>query len=1004
MKQVKFGSFPLAEILPKERECLDKYLIKHFADSISFKDTLTNLSVTKNTFYVGPSEIIRGMMNREQGQRYDNQTGQNALEARKYLDVQKRAFSVMGKFYTELTNSAFYKGLMYYPIYIEKVEKTMRGNRPDKLVDIKENQKGNDIDQRFSYSFVLLTNDLLQGTNRPVNEAGVINFLYIYLHLFHSPLLMSEDSSYSIKSTTGLASIDKDSIVLVMRFYKLIQKFDLNPVQVFLSIYNLINEARTFIGEETQDGIINSSQKNFQKALGSRLMSKTSKFDNPQFKNILKDVVKTISKLYTEGINKNPSTTKNSIRDNAKVMLSIVETMLREREIFDFVDDLSKDRHSRDSRMQAVADFHHYQDIIGLFEALVQFNELDISSIIKDTNINFGSNIILDSSIEDESERISRLIGVIEKGDFDTAFNKFYIDLNSFIHQSITNVLSVQFDKAAANKNARITKRTQHLEQEVENLRLRMESNDNEIDAHIMRINMLQSNPVVLSTEEATDLEDRIAAVQTLRVSNAGLIQQITDRESNITLYVTSNPLAEDNDAQRDAVTHNVSSNIFNNIDDALGFIYKDLENIFMNPIVLDKILHEGGDYTFDSIPQDASTLNGLLESHKHPGFGNSEDIVKTAYVQLAEDVEFLTESIVNEINNTAPNEGNIRENLIRENIIKSLGLRFFGIMKKHLRNIHGKLNKSMEYNNKLQGIHPLLGKMARDPKNFKTFILSTNVLSTLYHLIFITQEKMFMAGLIKRPPRKLNGADLQSRFIINNVLGLQNNPTWIIGENKIRLNLPDFLSLTGSPVQSEIPKNKLQSICKIDYKEYSWKSDYMGDLVPKLGDAPELKKIKDDIDSVDKKIEFLNKKKVEDLSPAEKTNLNELKNKKTELNDKLIKDTVKYGGVSLGNMGKILDKDNYSDFKSYSSGNSGSSNNSGGSVTSEEYDNLTPEEIAEKGIKDPKADELDHGFEPSQNENLDYVKQSGTANVGNYGDDIRMQMWDDKIRGRRAN
>ena len=95
MKQVKFGSFPLAEILPKERECLDKYLIKHFADSISFKDTLTNLSVTKNTFYVGPAEIIRGMMgghgnsggSNAPTQRYDNQTSQNSIDAKKYLDV-----------------------------------------------------------------------------------------------------------------------------------------------------------------------------------------------------------------------------------------------------------------------------------------------------------------------------------------------------------------------------------------------------------------------------------------------------------------------------------------------------------------------------------------------------------------------------------------------------------------------------------------------------------------------------------------------------------------------------------------------------------------------------------------------------------------------------------------------------------------------------------------------------------------------------------------------------
>lgn len=998
MKQVKFGSFPLAEILPKERECLDKYLIKHFADSISFKDTLTNLSITKNTFYVGPSEIIRGMMNNggpngngiAGRQRYDNQSSGNSIDADNYLKVQKRAFSVMGKFYTELTNSAFYKGLTYYPIYIEKVEKTMRGRESDgKLVT--------GIEQRFNYSFILLTNDLLSGTNRPVNEAGVINFLYIYLHLFHSPFLMSENNSYHIKSTTGLASIDKDSIVLVMRFYKLIQKYELNPVQVFLSIYNLINEARTFIKDESTDGVINQSQNKFKAALGNRLMSKTNKFDNLHFKNILKKVIDNMVNLYTNGLNTNNTITKNSINDNAKVMLSIVEEMLKEREIYDFVEDLQTDRRTRDSRIQAVADFHHYQEIIGLFEALVQFNEMNISDIIKDTSINFGSKIILDNSIEDDSDRIAGLIGVIDKSDFDSAFNKFFKEIEDYVYNLGASIMEPRFTEALASKNSRITDAVGRMTRELNNAEMEMEQVQREMQAKQLMIDTLQNVGVGMSPTEIDQLNQHLVDMQnlTLRLQDAN--QQITERSSSLNLYESANKAEREDTNYNQKILGSLSTRIFNNLDDSLGFIYKDLENLFTNPVVLDQVLNKGGNYDFDSIPQDASSLKRtLLEHPRSTGAVTSHtDLVKSAYTQLGEDIEFLVETIVNEINNVDPGYGDRYESTIRDTIIKALGLRIFGVMKKHLRNIHGNLTKTLEYTSKMQGIHPLLGKMARDPKNFKTFILSTNVLSTLYNLIFITQEKMFLSGLLKRPPKKLNGSDLQSRFIINNILGLQNNPTWIIGENKIRLNLPDFLSLTGSPIQNEIPKNKLQSICKVDYKEFSWKSDFMGDLVPDIAEHPEIKKIKMKQDILSKKISALTDKG--DLSATEKDTLTKYKNEETALKEEHLQGTIKFGGVSLGNMGKVLDQDSYDGFKN---NNFRPSN----SVSSEEYEKFTEEEKEEQGIVDPNSGVLNHGFEPSQNENLEYIKQSGTANVGDYGDDIRMQMWNDKIRGRQAN
>ena len=1018
MKQVKFGSFPLAEILPKERECLDKYLIKHFADSISFKDTLTNLAITKNTFYVGPSEIIRGMMSNQpsgfsikddntdgagdrRNQRVDAQSYDNNSDTRNYLEVQKRAFSVMSKFYTELTNSAFYKGLMYYPIYVEKLEKTMRGGR--------NNVTG--LEQRFNYSFLLLTNDLLPGTNRPVNEAGVINFLYMYLHLFHSPFLLNDNLGYSVTPGTGLASMNKENVILVMRFYKLIQKYDLNPITVFLSIYKLIAEAKTFINEN-DDGKTNLNKANFGTSLQTRLIKNLDKYNGKHFKNILENVINKMVKLF-ELQTGSGKTNKESIA-NANIMIEIVKLMLDERQIFDFVDDLNDRRHSKDARIQAVSDYHHYQEIIGLFEALVSFNEMTIMDIIKDTSMNFGTALKLDNSLQDEEDRMAGLVGAIDRGDFDTAFNKFYRDLHTYIVNTTGNIIKPKLEKAEKAKTARVDNQQAEFENRIENTQINIDNTKLEllhIQAEVSHYeDLVPTQPDLQPTLDSKNSE-KLALNNTIQSLEAQLTQTIADKA----IFLNNFPREDkDKDKKKDVVNY-LANSIFNNIDDALGFIYKDLENLFINPMVLDQLINVED---FKDIPDSEISLDGILKSNPAMDWGNqSDDLVKAAYSQLHEDINFLVKTIVNEFENHTEESGKQLEDNIKANVIKGLGLRFFGIMKKHLRNRESKLEKVLAYDAQMQGIHPLIGKMSRKTNNFKTFILSTNVLSTLYNLIFITQERMFLAGLIKRPPRKINSSDLQSRFIINNILGLQSNPTWIIGENKIRLNLPDYLSLTGSPVQSEVPQNKLKGLCKVDYKEFSWKDGPMGNLLPDGEPGPQVKKAQEARDAVEKKLKPLRTKKPEDLSNSQKAEKIKLAEELVELDSKLLEARLKFGNsdFSMGNMGKILSKDNYDDFKLQTGFKDEAE------YSSEEYDDLSDE--AKEGVIDPKAKTLDHNMGLGYNKDLKYLQGTpaiptstpvqpvqpvappvGTTQLGNYGDDIRTQMWTDKIRGRQAN
>jgi len=63
MKKISFGSFPFINIDRKTRNCLDKYLIKTFADQIVLTDIFKNLNSAKDFVYLTPEAIIDSLYN-----------------------------------------------------------------------------------------------------------------------------------------------------------------------------------------------------------------------------------------------------------------------------------------------------------------------------------------------------------------------------------------------------------------------------------------------------------------------------------------------------------------------------------------------------------------------------------------------------------------------------------------------------------------------------------------------------------------------------------------------------------------------------------------------------------------------------------------------------------------------------------------------------------------------------------------------------------------------------
>ena len=220
MKKISFGSFPLTEIKKEDRKCLDRYLIKTFSDNISVSDAIRNLGVTKNMMYITPDALIRDWMGSNKRRTTNSDRESNSL----YEEALKRAFYILKEFYSRIKNAAFYKEYIYYPIYIEKIEKvTSEGS------DIYEAKY---TEVTMNYSFLILSNDLTKNIKVDeirYDENASLNFLYLFIEFFSGG-----DFKQSIHD------FDKNDYEFLIKLYQFIEKSGKEPIDMVLGLYKII--------------------------------------------------------------------------------------------------------------------------------------------------------------------------------------------------------------------------------------------------------------------------------------------------------------------------------------------------------------------------------------------------------------------------------------------------------------------------------------------------------------------------------------------------------------------------------------------------------------------------------------------------------------------------------------------------------------------------------------------------------------------------------------------
>ena len=157
MKKISLGSFPLIDVVGKDRRIFESYLIKVISDLIT-SNQISNTINADRVQYITPLSILKfikedqknisGHVN--QAPKSDDQKDTRGYKA----DTIKHAFKNTKNLYQSIAADPFYRSNMFYPIYIEEAIKSNTGYAD------------------YNYDFLILANDLLaQAKANPGNFA-----------------------------------------------------------------------------------------------------------------------------------------------------------------------------------------------------------------------------------------------------------------------------------------------------------------------------------------------------------------------------------------------------------------------------------------------------------------------------------------------------------------------------------------------------------------------------------------------------------------------------------------------------------------------------------------------------------------------------------------------------------------------------------------------------------------------------------------------------------------
>jgi len=886
MKKLSLGSFPLTEIRAEDRKCLDRYLIKTFSDNISISDAVRNLAITKNLMYITPDSLMQYWLKiKGHGNEVAMERTSNSL----YDQALKRAFFVLKEFYKKIKSAPFYKEYIYYPIYVEKIE------RINAAGNVKSDSQYTEV--LYNYSFVILSNDLTKGLKIDeirYDENASLNFLFIFIEFFSSDEFGGSIHDFNQK--------DYDFLV---KLYQFIEQSGKDPIHMVIDLYKLLALIKDAVNGQTKSSL------GFQRGI--------EKIGNEKFKKysgMLKHKLVEIVRKNTNG----PSE-KKAYRE---AFISIMSAIFKSEGLNGLYDGVEKEA-SYGERLQYVYSINKYREILNLAKELIEYNKLDCKDVLTRDPMDF------DFSVESGNVSIDTQRHILSQK-YQTFFKTYVESISNYLESVIdTLIRGLDLDKEveteAKTEAAKAAAEISTLEGRIKLLqrrlaKARIDFNDAIADeqaasaagnsaAQKLAVDKMEAlNKLIASYQNDIDkLQNEINQRKTL----ANLMSSF---QKDINLAINS--------AGQDVIKK-IKDSLLSSIANDLTFIYDDGKTFFKDDLIaegfLKLIADSSTDITtpkgFEHVASQADTYPEKLrtkEGYEEPnpdyyaaqivkGLNTTFDIMADDTITALQDsfrpaiqeillrknkgskqyekyaIELLDKLFANtdESGFFKKLPMNFRDKLANEIYQNRFLAHVLNNFKNYFRMY--KVTKRIDYDEDISQLHPLIQRLIKKGRRcqyFKSFIISYDMCEQLYRTKYLVDTEKFLAGLLRQPPRQLNNPMNKLQEVLYNYLGLKENPVWVISRQNVYLSMPDDLSLTHTSILSKIPKKDLMEVCRIREADY-WNQQTMG-KVAQIGNKKIAQKIRE-------------KKKVEEDIKSEKNKLRNAKsNEKKRINERLDK------------------------------------------------------------------------------------------------------------------
>lgn len=851
MKKIKFGSFPLISVPRKDRDCIDKYCIKNYADLITLNSAVNSVNDSVDK-YITPYTIYKYFKNPSINEKLSSNNGGSDNLLKTKAESMQRAFKGLRELSIGIQNIPFYADKVAFPIYLEH-----------------KSNASNDYD----YDFLLLTNDLVdKQLLDEIHYDDNITMMFLVL----------KDIMFRHTDLPNLG-VDNDANEnkvkhIFAQFLEACNKYEKNPIDIYVNIIKAVGLTKT--NGNANPGIVNALTKRLHSSMGSKLNILFSKgevkspdyliqaINTNQIREFLDDMSPDNASTQLKSAHSKQFDIKNQMSDEQRAMANDQSTTITtqlEREYL-----LNKSQ--------------HYGDILSMVSSLLSFNkQSDIIEEVNDGSLKVNVSIDGETKITVNADDMIDKVRTVYFDSFvkslitlaNTLFYNFESKaikmLPSQIQQEITKRRRNQIDQYQPDNSQKniIKQAYDSIDYNNELIKMAQSSNDQtvidqanlDIDRAYATIKTAQNQAMLASIAGSKDkaknestenrkfrFEENIESIQGSLVNLLNEIEMMIYTEDNLKDFI----LSYQNKAQMGAAIRGQSSNnLMNNYTSTLAIISSEIIQSY-----------------------ESSFRNEVLE----------------LYSYFNEDPTDLEVKVFDKLENN-----NDISELLNQKMYTSLDSLFMSMY----RDFGTKISQAKAtYSSGRAERNPIIKQTINKKNNFKTFIISQKVLLDLYDILTFIDSQYYIAGLLRFPPNRVNGDLAKMRFLITR-LGLQSNPVFIINQmdQSVILSSPDVLSLTGTPVFSRITRDQMKAICFIDYQKDLWNSDkIMAHYFTEKANGG-IKTDKEKIKVLDKEILDLSKKK--NITDAERKLLQTKINTRTKIEADLFKKQEKVKAVS---------------------------------------------------------------------------------------------------------